>query len=228
MDAWKDYILWCRKFNRLRKTSDRRTALAYLMKLKRYCADHHEVRGYRKKAKAGLLHQTFKQLFYNMQINRFFLRNRLKLGSELSLFERTIVVKIFSLWKKNRLIGRMLGHMNQLVQRGHIKHALKTWYEFTWGPVVPPVPIRQRLALAGSKVMNLLAEIRSRGKEFLQRKREELRESMTGVLKRTPVIGGMLQSSRDELTQKMELKVALRQQRMEVIRQLNIKSGMNP
>jgi len=149
-------------------------------------------------------------------LNKFFLNNRLKLNSEMTLFDRSMESKVFRNWKHYQKISKVIHRLNEFIRvRGHLKHAFRCWYIFTWGQ---PVPLKEKAHLYLRKTMDILSEVKIRSKSFLLRQSQEFAIGVHDILKSTPGINRMLISSKeakDALAKKQEI---LRMQRLDIIR----------
>lgn len=238
MEAWKDYSLWCRRFNRLRKNADRRAVWYCMGKMKLYCHEFTSNRQYKYSRRLYLKREAFQALVHNLVLSQFDLKNRLKLGTEKNLFERNMLKLLFMTWKQYPYFQRRIMILNDLIAFGLKKTGFRALYKNTWShwpeDDVSRMNTKEKLRVASMKIVSFTRAVRIKGEEFLKksseegrRLRDEVVEKSMDMLKKTPGIKGILLLTKKARDLRRLRFDSMRSQRMEVIRVNKFRSGID-
>ena len=138
LNAWREYIVWCRKFNRKLYISNLRVLKYSIGKLKAICDVEHRTRD--NKYRRGLLRkrEAFQHLIYNIVLVRHALKFRLKLWAHnitgkpsLKTFATvTLLPYLFSTWKCGYTkLSKMIKMWNKIMYIKLMKYTFNVWLE---------------------------------------------------------------------------------------------------
>jgi len=127
-EAWKEYLKWCRKFQRVRDKSVKRVKRTFLRAMRRFADEVYDVRRFRYNNDMRNKKICFTGLKRNVTLTKFELKKRLEKMSSASFMERHTCQRCFHRWVgRSRLVHR-LDDLEELVELSLLKVALVKWY----------------------------------------------------------------------------------------------------
>jgi hypothetical protein len=127
-EAWKEYLKWCRKFQRVRDKSVKRVKRTFLRAMRRFADEVYDVRRFRFNNDMRNKKICFTGLKRNVTLTKFELKKRLEKMSSASFMERHTCQRCFHRWAgRSRLVHR-LDDLEERVELSLLKIALVKWY----------------------------------------------------------------------------------------------------
>ena len=238
IEAWKDYSLWCRRFNRLRMNSDLRVMRYCMEKLKVYGRQFASNRRRKYSRRLYLKREAFRAIVYNLVLSQFQLKNRLQLGSEKTFFERSILKMSFQTWRRYPLYLYKIKSLNNIATVGYKKIGFRALFKNTWKRWpendVMRMDTGEKVTAAAVKIASFMKTILLKGNVMWQKSCEVGRKvgsvatnkSMI-ILTKIPGIRGIMSSNKDAEKVKKAKDESLYYQRMKVIRAIKRRSGVD-
>lgn len=128
MSAWREYTLWCRRFNSLHGRCLRDVFRSFLLRWKDFSVRFDETRNFRKHKRQRLQRIVWTALIYNTLLNRHALRNRLKTQSDLTFHDKGMRIFCFHRWRRRVEMTGRLDELDERVELAHLKDAFVTWF----------------------------------------------------------------------------------------------------
>ncbi len=152
--AWKEYRLWCARFQNIFRRSVRHILRYRLDLMIKFTKECNGVRSFYRKNKARIYAQVFKALVNNTKLSKFLLKKRLERKSTISFYDRFLCQCSFSRWTQRGQVIAKLDKLEEFVESIELKQALVKWVLFAYGPR------SQRRARSISKAKQFILDLR--------------------------------------------------------------------